>query len=392
MNRHVLHAVIVDHSPSWRKWPDTQDTDYTPILSSPVVRVHKLDEDTEIQVIGHYYPAFLPYIRSGHLQLPKELPLPWQIDCRYPPHPCVLEQQLKDLTRLCQDNHIIIWRHGWQAFPPVTQELPRLFHLRLLEFGDDCPGSSEYKTFPHAKFFNALIYNMYTWDFDTGTRVKDKYAAHGIDFAAFGALGMSSALEYYIRDTGFSVTDKANQILQGKPPKKWLSFVGCVGGMNPKRAEFSRKLDRAAKTYHRQIFLRGIGWSDGELQPHGDSRGDGYIVGPIYRDTLFGLNYPISSIWNTRAFDLFNMGVVPVVYDKNHEMADFGFIPGEHFIPFNGTVKDCLQACEDMSSKQNDIYNMLLKAKDRSDWMLEKFSISNAYTSVYKEYKELILK
>jgi hypothetical protein len=162
-----IKQLNVIHDPAWGKWPDTNDDDYSDVLA---IRGNRLVDGIEVET--RIYPAYMAFATAGN----KQLPIDYQwIDNTKLPGQAVLEQQIEDLKQYGAGCDVIFWDHAKNCYPPVAEYIPQLFKLAILPFADDCPGSSEIKTFPVARYFDALFYQMKVWDFATGERTADKY-------------------------------------------------------------------------------------------------------------------------------------------------------------------------------------------------------------------------
>jgi len=391
----VLHEVVIDHSAGWGKWPNTEDIDYSYLVKTvhPNRVRHADGALEEIHIHSHTYPAYLPFLRSGNKSI-EHKQFPWQINVNYKPPTSVLEQQLADLREYSKTCSIIRWRHGYECYPEVSSQLAELFPLRIFEFSDDCIGSSEIKSFPHAAYFNALLHNMYIWEYNSGTRVSDKYHSLGMKYTAFAMLGPSTGLYNYLERSKFDVQAKIDAIRAGAPFDIGLASFSVMGHTNSHRIKFMQQLEQRRGELHDAGLvtkLCGPNWGDGIVQPYRSPEGDGCVVGEQYSRTLLGPNFPVSSLFNSRLFDLWLMGVGQMVFDKNKELADFGLKPGVHYIPFDGSVHDCITRAIQWANDRPALANVLQHAHRAVVRLLEKHRHARVLTQTYLDHLDVLL-
>ncbi len=389
MKRTTLHEVVIDHYASWGKWPNTANANFSTIINTPF-NTSFATEDVLLTVVSHMYPAYSAYYKAGLLQLPEGLPV-GAIDTRKPPPTIVLQAQIEDMKEYAKTCQIVRWRHGFQLYPEVSKQLPTMFPCRIFEFGDDMPGSSEYKSFPHAPYFNALVYNMYINDFFTGARTAETYKSLGVKYTHFAMLPYSSGIYEYITESAFDFDAKMGRIASGELLPIGCIFVGCLGCNNTKRIEFLKGLAAAKANLASAIGgtasrLHTQGLGDGILTPYHHPRGDGLVTGPLYTDALFGPNMPVTSIFNSRLHDLWMLGVIQLIYDPHHELTDFGMMPDEHFIAFDGTIEDCIRKMQSWNTRRSDLVRIARQAKDKAEKLRKTYSHYNAYKAVYLKY------
>lgn len=377
-----VEQVIATHRHEWRKWPDTEDKDYAPIFNERSMWYFRRG-DTEIRVQCRFYPVYSAYVRSGDLRLPIQFPV---INNLCPPSAAVLEQQRKDLVELSKECRAILWEHTHQCFPDVSRDIPMLFPgMRTIIFGDDCPGSSDVKTFPNAAFFSAIVYSMFVWNNDDGSLTADVYRKRGLPYARFMPSGTSSGLLPGLADLGFSISAKLEKIRRGEA-KPHLAFVGFTG--SGERAQAMNGL-RFAHARQKQVGLEmklyGIGMPDGVLEPRDPPhpKGLAYPMAPLYAEALAGPNMAISSLWNCRAADLFHAGVVQVARDRWGEFRKMGFVDGEHFLDFNGTSDDVLAKVELLRTRPAYAAEIAERAYEKAVVFWKENSWTNAFTDVY---------
>lgn len=384
----AMHELVIDHSAAWGKWPNTVDTDFSAVLNASTACTYRLDNGQELTVTTHYYPAYCAYAQAGCLKLPDGLPA-GLIDTRKPPAQIVLQQQLAAIREYAKTCKVIRWRHGYQCHTEVSSKLPELFPLRILEFGDDAPGSSEHKSFPHAGFFNALIHNMYICNASTGARTAGEYRRRGVRYTRFAMLPHSSGIYEYIRDSKFDVRTKANRVAAGEMLPLGLVFVGCRGFTNNVRVQFLQELAAHRADLHTAGLVTIIHVPDlaeGILLPRDHPLGDGVVLGPLYADSLFGVNIGVSSIFNCRLQDQAMLGMAQLIYDPHNELADFGLLPDIHYIPFDGTAADCKLKMLSWSNRRAELASIVVAGSARLAALREEFSHYNAYRDVYQKF------
>lgn len=334
-----VEQVVAAHRHEWRKWPDTDDMDYASVKAERWTWVFRRG-DVELRVKNRFYPVYSAYVSSGDLALPIRFPV---IDNLCPPSQAVRDQQRRDLASFT-DCSALLWEHTHQCFPDVACELPGRFKLRAISFGDDCPGSSDVKTFPVAAYFNAILYSMFVWNPDTGALTAEEYRRRGIPYQRFIPSAPSVGFVEGLRDTGFSIEEKQRRIRAGGAAPD-VAFVGFNG--SGERAQIMRGM-RLAHARQRQLGLslkiHGVDMPDGVLEPRDPPhpRGLGYPMVPLYAGALSSFNVPISSLFNCRLVDLWLSGTVQFVRDRWGELARMGFVDGEHYLSF-ATAEDLLE-------------------------------------------------
>lgn len=335
-----VEQLTITDNPGWKKWPHTQDTDFSNIEAVRLKREIS-DAHNTIRVTERFYPAFSAYAKVGNLSLPCP---PGIIDNTKLPPSDVLEQQVRDLTALSKECQALYWHTAYQGFPYVADKVCPLFQFKLLSFGDDCPGSSEIKTFPIARHFNALIHAMGVWSMDTGEFVSTIYRRLGIPDIYQTTAGCTTGLLIALDDTNFDVEDKIAKIGAGARFENDLVFIGA----RTQRSWRSRFISRMNKVLHGikssglNITFKGAGMPDGLYQPATHPKGIGYPVGLLYTKTHMGVNLQLSGLFNARLMDLWRTATPQMIYDPHGEMQLIKAEPMEHFIPFDGTPEGLL--------------------------------------------------
>jgi len=384
-----IEQVIAAHRHEWKKWPDTDDKDYSSVFAERFTWTFKRN-DVEIRVHNRFYPVYSAYVSSGDLRLPIRFPV---IDNLCPPSAAVLDQQRKDLASFSSAGcRSLLWEHTHQCFPDVVNGLlPRLFPLRAISFGDDCPGSSDVKTFPVAANFNAIVYSMFVWNLVDGSLTADEYKRRGIPYTRFCPSSMSVGLDVGLKELGFSIEEKQEKILRGEalPHLAFVGFAGAgerLGLMQQMMSAHSKQ-----KQIGLQMKLHGVGMPDGPLEPRHPPhpKGLGYPMSSLYANSLSGFNIPVSSLFNCRTVDLWMSGNVQFVRDKWSELSKMGFVDGEHFISFDGTANDLLAKVDQVRSTPEQSSRIVKAAYDKAIDFWAKNDWTAAYTDVYFDHLSL---
>lgn len=370
----VVHVkqVVITHRHEWNKWPDTDDTDYGPILAERKTWYFRRG-DVDLRIETRFYPVYSAYVAAGVRELP--ITFPW-IDNTRPPAESVLAEMRRALGEISADGvTIALWEHTHQCYPSVAEHLPGWFPLRIISFFDDCPGSSDVKTFPVCQWFNALFYGMSVFDFDTGSRTADEYAKRGLHKAYLCPSAMSQGMPEGLVDAGFDLDTKLARMHRGELPIDLL-FVGYRAG--GQRAKLLGDLVAQRNRFHAaglMTRLHGIEMPDGVLEPRYPShpKGMAHPIGPLAIDSLSGLNLPISSLFNCRLLDLWMSGTVQIVFDPWDDLPSQGFVPGEHYLRCDGDVESLFRVLQEMKSHPADAAAMARAAYDKaSAWQAVK--------------------
>ena len=358
-----VRVLRVRFDPGWKKWPTSSDTDL-----QEIEKPFDYQLTPDLKMVCQTYPAYAAYCHAGHLKLNPGCTTPGDINNLLLPDQCVIDQQIEDFTRLSKDYDIIRWHHSTQCFPPIADVLPSLFKLRILDFGDDCPGSSERKTFPVVHGFNAFIARMLIWEYATGIRTKDKYAALGMKHFYHHIGGPLDWLTVEWAKLGVSVADKWQAIIDGRVANPLdLCFVGCIGYMNPARLAFLTELNARAGSFDFTCALHGKDMRDDLLQPSYEAGVHAAkSVAALYSRSLFGVNFPASSFFNSRLLDLPLTGVVQILHDKNNELSEYDLKPYEHYLPFDGTVDGLFSTIAEAKKDLPAMRNIAIRAEAKT--------------------------
>lgn len=380
----TIQQVIVYDDPAWGKWPGTDDKDFSDILAKRDVAPAEYEYNGQrFKVESRFYPAYKAYAEAG-----EDPPIAYQwIDNTKPPSQRVMDIMLRDLGALSGECPVILWDHARNCYPPVAEHIQALFRLAILPFADDCPGSSEIKTFPVAKFFDALYYQMKVWDFENGAHTADKYHEVAPDLKCyFKGQNESAGLAEGLLNINFSVSDKIRGLRMGVYPPIDLAFVGY-------RAWHWRKTFcdglNAVNTDGLTVRLHGTDMRHGELDGRW-SRTPGFQAAKLYANTLFGPNPQVSSIFNGRLMDLWRCGVVQMIYDPHGELASEGFDAWTHYVPFDGTAEDVMRLVRELKPQKEKLADIIEAASLKVDEYQTVKSTNAVYSRIYGEHLQQI--
>ena len=360
MNNVEINVLIVSVLRDWGKWPWTEDTDFSELQQE--VRQGSWDIDgLKVIVNVTVLPAHVMYRAINYREKPPSFP---HVDNTVHPNPRVVQEMIRILRRYAKTHNVICWEHGHQCFPAIAEQLPKLFPVRILTFADDCPGSSEKKTFPIARHFTGLYHSMLTWSYEGGERVRDMYAQHGLSNCVFVANGPTVGMLEGLESGEFSIERKVSAIAKGNYPPIDSIFVGVSGGNQWRRGLLQDMLRRPPQDIKQEIY--GYGMPAGMLGSLHDPRGCGFPVAAKYANSLFGVNPQVSSLFNTRLRDLWASGVAQLIHDPHEELAEIGFLPGVHYIPFNGTAEDLYQKIQLWKNTPARLAKLIRAAHDKS--------------------------
>jgi len=352
----LIKQATICYSPAWKLWPDTSDVDISEVVearSSIDVEV----DGTVYRVENRNIPAHIGYMWSGHLQLPHVHP---EINNLIEPPRHVQDAQAQAIIELGEGCDILLWEHARQCYPRVMERVAGHFKLKLLRFGDDCPGSSELKTFPVARYFDVLLHGMNVWDFVSGRRVPDVYAEHGLHETYLELPNPTVGLLETLKADGFSLDDKIRKV-HARTLDKDLCFVG-LKSLRSWRAGLLHQLGGELAPHGIRTAYYGYGgMRDGVLEPRDHVLGLAYPVAKLYERTLCGLNTPISSVYNCRMMDLWFAGVVPIIHDKHGEMLEIGAEPYVDHLVFDGTADALYKHVKHMMDRP-DLVEAIIRA------------------------------
>jgi len=333
-----IEEVLIYLPPEPPLWPLGPSTDFSELESRRSKTTYRRGADS-IEVTTRFHSAFSAYPRSGVMILPTEFQPAGHIDNTKVPPDQVVSMQVKELQSLAKECQVIRWLHGHQCSPAVAAEMKRLFPLTILCFGDDCPGSSEKKTFPVWKYFDALLHRMYIWDYESGLSVPQAYTKYGQG---------SGTGRFYHHVGGPTdhlttwLTEHPEHGLEKKCPSRPFGFLGAHGQLCPHRFNFIKDLCSKRALLPQPASLYGHGMPEGYLPILG-TEAIGQTAARLYSDVATSMNIPMSSIFNGRFHDLPLSGVQQILHDKHGELSMVGLYPDEHYLQFDGTVNSLIE-------------------------------------------------
>lgn len=380
-----IEQVIVCAPPHhWGKWPVSEDEDFDAIRAERRVDTYQRG-DVTLEVVSRYYPIYSAYPRSGDKRLPPGQGFQW-INNTVLPSERVLVQMLADLQELSRECRVLVWEHTHHCFPPVAEHLPKLFPLKVITFADDCPGSSDIKTFPVCRWFDALYFQMYIFDDEKGSLTAAEYYRRGLPYCRFSPSTVSAGLEAQMQDGGWTVETKIGEIIGCRPFPIDLIFCGAWGA--GRRRALLEGLAARKEQSRLAIRMFGVDLPDGTLEPRDPPhpKGLAYPLAEKYRDALMGLNVPVSSIFNCRLMDLWMTGTVQVLHDRHRELEAFGFLPDRHYLPFDGTPDDLLRVVEEAAKNRGHLGTIATNAWRQAQDFMKFHGRKQAFTDIYFDH------
>lgn len=378
----TIQQVIATHQHEWAKWPDTADRDYSSILAwRGEWRFTYPEQDLDLVVVNRYLPVFKAYLDAKDEAL--VVRFPW-IDNTMLPSEQVRTALVAMLADAAHECVALRWEHAHQCTPPVAAHLREMFRLTSLNFGDDCPGSSEIKTWPVAHAFDALLYTMFVWDFASGQLTAPLYEARGVGRTYHIASGETSGLSQHLSAAGFSVEAKAEAVARGEQLPVDFVFVGMANGF-PWRQRLMDQIN-AAGIPSMTTRLHGVGMRDGEIGDRFPYQNAAPSLASLYPQCLLGVNPQQSSLFNTRLVDLWRCGIVQLIHDPWGELEHYDIRPREHYVAFDGSYEGLVrtvQACRENSRALAPIIRAGAKAADR---LSERASWVGAHSRLYLDH------
>lgn len=393
----IVHQCVVHHAHDWGLWPDTDSRNYDPVMNNtedalPVIEAGGV----RFQVRNHIYPAYKPFMdlgcriggdqkfiaRNGSTF---DVPFPWIDNTKEPPS-SLLQYFAKDLARFIEKHNckVLLWDHARNCWPSIARYIPDMVNLAILPFADDCPGSSDVKTFPVAKHFHALYYQMKIFNLQTGERTADKYKAVAPDLRCyFKGQNESAGLLDGLALIGFNPQEKVNNLIAGLYPAIDFAFVGPAWGGIRKDLNTVDWGDLVTKLY-------GTGMRDGELDGRWSTT-PGVQCAKLYAGTLFGVNPQVASLHNGRLIDLWRSHVCQLIHDPWGELAEEGFAPWEHYVPYDGTAGDALRLVKELKPQRQRVAEIIAAGGNRChEYQITK-STPAVYCQIYADHAERIL-
>ena len=380
MSRDIKQVTVTDQC-SWGKWPHTRDTNFSRVLTQRTTFMARHGNDT-YAVENRFLPAYAPYATLGFSYRHPAFP---NIDNTQLPPQRIMDAQLAMLQALSKECEVIVWDHAVQCFPSVAQHLKELFKLSILIFADDCPGSSEIKTFPVAKYFNAYYHCMGVWSFAGGEDVGEMYRKLGVERCYFKACNPTCMLPERMVEQGFDPDEKIAAIARGELPPVDLAFVGMASGNSWRREllhdVFLNKPANVTARFH------GVGCPQDVIGQRSPVEEVSRALVGLYRDTLFGINPQQSSLFNTRLMDLWYGGVGQFIYDPHGELRARGFRQGEHYLPYNGSAADLYQKIAYWKARPEALAVVLHQAREAAlTFSMRTNAVHTVFGQIYHDY------
>lgn len=350
----TVQEVIVGYQPSWRKWPDTQDTNYDSVLKERADTYYMVGSE-RVHVLRRLYPVHRAYVMAGVPRLPAPHP---SINNLCVPPQSVFDAMVYDLTCLANDGcGICVWEHAYQCYPAVAAHLKRLFVHSTLISADDAPGSTEIKTEPIARFFDSAILGNLTWC-AAGEKTSDLYKRMGVNETYYVALSCTGgfmegvaagASRYGGAQTGhdgplplaqLDIDKRIAQIRSGAYAHD-LVFVGVAMGQGRQllNSPQAGALFAAAGLRTR---IHGYGMRDGVLQPRSLTQ-PGLPVAMLYLNSFAVVNARSVGLMGTRPFDVWASGTLLIQHDPVGELEYIGVKAGVHYAAYDGTIEGLIR-------------------------------------------------
>jgi len=384
MDRPIIEQVFATHNTDWKKWPDTEDRDYSAILAQRTSCVLHTEQG-EVELVMRLFPVYYPQAALGYLQTCLLYP---GIDNRTDPAPALVQKTLELLRAQAQGAEMLTWFAAHQCWPSVAKELPSMFKLRVLNHGDDCTMSTPPRTIPVAPYFTVLAHWMQVYDVSTGERVPEVYARHGLHHCYHSGASLTPGTTALLADSpNFSVAKKAAALRAGTLPQTDFIWVGTANGWGG-RLQTAQSLNTMQWPPGCKTKILGYGMRDGILLPahdHPHPKGLSYPAAELYVDSLTGANAALSSLFNLRLWDLWGCGVVQVAYDPHGELDDAGFIDGEHYFSVD-TYEEIPAVVERMKANPALAADVILAAHEKANAYIETHDNLATTTRIVGDY------
>lgn len=376
----TIHQCVIDSDPSWEMWPHRNRGDFSHLMDK-TWESRYIYKDTEIVVVNHLFPIVSSYDAIQFRALPPTHPHINNLVMEPEPVKARMREHLREFAKQCD---AILWCHAYHCNDDVASTIPDLFGLRILSFGDDCPGSSDVKTFPICRHFNALYHSMYTWSFEGGEDVGKMYRDRGVAKTYFKSSTESAGLFERMKEIDFEFEDKVSKIERGELPPIDLAYVGHFAG-HPQRTNLLQQAHSLTPADMTARF-HGVQAPHGELGDRVRKEGCGYDLPPLYIDTLFGINPQMSSIFNTRLMDLWLMGVAQLIYDPHRELERNGFLPDVHYIPFSGNAEHLWTQIRYWKQRPAELAALIRRAHEHVTEYMQTHSVNATFARIYGEW------
>lgn len=378
----TVQQAIATHLHEWQKWPDTNDRDYSDVLAwRGEWRFTYPEHDLEIVVTNRYLPVFKAYLDAGDERL--VVRFPW-IDNTVLPSEAVRAALIAMLAEAAKECTALRWEHAHQCTPPVAAHLRGMFRLTSLNFGDDCAGSSEIKTWPVAHAFDAYVYTMFVWHFASGTLTAPLYTSRGVGRCYHIVSGETMGLSKHLAAASFSVEEKAAKVERGERMPVDFVFVGMANGFDWRKSLLEKVNTGGIPAVSTR--LHGVGMRDGEIGDRFPYQNAAPSLAGLYPQCLLGLNPQQSSIFNTRLIDLWRSGVVQLIHDPWNELAHYGIEAGRHYVAFDGTYTGLVKVAQACSRNARDLASIIRAGAAVADRLDQVASWTGAHRQLYLDH------
>lgn len=393
----VVEAVIVGWRPVWRKWPDTEDTDYRSVRAQRMDVLHMIDNEP-VTLRLRWYPVHQAFVRAGVSNLP--MPHPWINNTKLPPR-AVYDAMLRDFEELAQDGcKLCFWEHAFHCYPTVAAQLKRVFAHSVFVFCDDCPEATAIKSLPVAVHFDSVFHGNLVCA-PSGARTRDLYLHLGVPDVQYITLSTtagfmqgvrlalgrdpgepdeafgSAPLRYRRVNTadGVDIGQRMQQLREGRYSNDVVFVGGCLGAHRNRlnTAEFTEAFHR----FGLRTKINGYGMRDGVLQPR-VLDGMGEPVARLYMDSFAVLNPKGAGLMGSRPFDAWASGSLLFQKDTMAELVPVGVSPGTHYVEYDGTAADLCSKVLYYKSHLDEVEPILLDGKHVGDQLSTDHSIWSA--------------
>lgn len=384
-----LRQLVVDFWPSKAKWPFSEDKDFSTEVLAPLGTYEIPTDGGTVQIDSAAFPIYSIYAANGW-KLHEESRVPGDINNILVPDASIMYELASQLRQAADRFDIISWHHATHCYPAVASEVLSRYKLSILHFGDDCPGSSERKSFPCVQYFDAAVHRMLVWNYATGQRVPDMYRNAGFRGRCYHNVGsQTDSLWAWLKETGFSLEEKIQRFSAGSLPID-LVWLGCIGRMNPARQLLLSELNKLARSIPLAVRLHGKEMRDGYYQCDANSGPFdlGRAAAQLYNSCATGLNFPASSFFNGRLFDLPLTGVAPIMYDPHGELTSVGMLPGKHYATYDGTLPSLLETVQELLRNRSLWTHIVKQANAVAYHLLKTSSTAAVYNRVILDHLE----